>query len=323
MKVATDDDYIPFVGLTPTGDNDSQLSASQARVTYKPPPPSIFGSSEPEIRLRVEEDTTEDISARKHEATSETVEPTPAPLAVKYAHRNVRNKRSEVFDLLLKKKAATAKDKTKRTEKTEKYEKTENTENTEKAERPKYNEVKAAAETEDADEPLIQQRAGKWTLPSLDLDLEGPITKVQYQVLTLPTKDMAAWKIQKAALQKKFGVEGWNPIKKLSPDAMDGIRALHAQDKEQFSTENLADLFEMSPEAIRRILRSKWKPSEQEQENRQERWNKRGEEIFSSMIDRGIIKTKSMKKKERKQRTARANWESVTDKGINISDKMF
>ncbi|KAI5804871.1 hypothetical protein BZA77DRAFT_237653, partial [Pyronema omphalodes] len=96
------------------------------------------------------------------------------------------------------------------------------------------------------------------------------------------------WKIQKAALQKKFGVEGWNPIKKLSPDAMDGIRALHAQDKEQFSTENLADIFEISPEAIRRILRSKWKPSEQEQESRQERWAKRGEEIFSSQIARGL-----------------------------------
>ncbi|KAI5804872.1 hypothetical protein BZA77DRAFT_369314, partial [Pyronema omphalodes] len=148
MQVATDDDYIPFVGLPPMADNNSQLSASQERVTHKPPPPSIFGSSEPEIRLRVEEDATEDFSARKHEetreATPEIVDHKPAPLAVKYAHRNVRNKRSEVFDLLLKKKAAAAKDKTKVIEKTGKYEKIENSE---KVQNSKHNEVKAAAST--------------------------------------------------------------------------------------------------------------------------------------------------------------------------------
>jgi len=42
---------------------------------------------------------------------------------------------------------------------------------------------------------------------------------------------------------------------------MDGLRVLHMHDPETFSTPLLAERFRISPEAVRRILRSKWEPT--------------------------------------------------------------
>ena len=81
------------------------------------------------------------------------------------------------------------------------------------------------------------------------------------------------WQIQKDGLTKKFKGVAWAPRKKLSPDALDGVRALHAADPVKHSTASLAKQFEISPDAIRRILKSKWRASETEQEDRQQRWN--------------------------------------------------
>jgi hypothetical protein len=61
-------------------------------------------------------------------------------------------------------------------------------------------------------------------------------------------------------MRKNFP-EGWKPPHKISREAMQGLRALHAHDPETFTTPILADKFKISPEAVRRILRSKWKPS--------------------------------------------------------------
>ncbi|GAP83759.1 putative mitochondrion organization and biogenesis protein [Rosellinia necatrix] len=94
------------------------------------------------------------------------------------------------------------------------------------------------------------------------------------------------WQIQKDALLEKFP-EGWNPRKKLSPDALDGIRALHSQFPEHYTTEVLAKNFEVSPEAIRRILRSKWTPTAEEEMNRQQRWFNRGKAIWARMAELG------------------------------------
>ncbi|RYP82729.1 hypothetical protein DL769_001538 [Monosporascus sp. CRB-8-3] len=94
------------------------------------------------------------------------------------------------------------------------------------------------------------------------------------------------WQMQKEALKQKFP-EGWRPRKRLSPDAVDGIRALHAQFPEEYPTEVLARRFEVSPEAIRRILRSRWRPSPEEDEERQQRWFNRGKQIWSQMAALG------------------------------------
>lgn len=100
--------------------------------------------------------------------------------------------------------------------------------------------------------------------------------------------DRDAWKVQKEALNEKFGNVGWVPRKKLSPDALDGIRSLHTKNPQKYSTETLADQFKISPEAIRRILKSKWKPTEEEQEDRRRRWDRRGEAIWSQMVELGV-----------------------------------
>lgn len=100
-------------------------------------------------------------------------------------------------------------------------------------------------------------------------------------------KKPEAWEIQKDALGKKFP-NGWNPAKRLSPDALDGIRHLHATAPDRFTTAVLADEFKVSPEAIRRILRSKWRPSEGEIEKRRVRWENRHERIWSQMAELGL-----------------------------------
>ncbi|KAI9840196.1 MAG: Required for respiratory growth protein 9 mitochondrial [Thelocarpon superellum] len=98
----------------------------------------------------------------------------------------------------------------------------------------------------------------------------------------------AEWQIQKAALQQKLGPSGWAPRKRLSPDALSGIRALHAQYPDEYPTPVLAARFGVSAEAIRRILKSRWRPSDDEETARRERWSKRGEKIWSNMVELGV-----------------------------------
>jgi hypothetical protein len=97
-----------------------------------------------------------------------------------------------------------------------------------------------------------------------------------------------SWQIQKAALKEKLNGEAWNPRKKLSPDTMEGIRHLHSTQPERFTTPVLSEHFKVSPEAIRRILKSKWQPSDEEHEERMQRWDKRGERIWSNLVEMGV-----------------------------------
>lgn len=99
-------------------------------------------------------------------------------------------------------------------------------------------------------------------------------------------KDAEHWKIQKAALREKFP-EGWNPKKKLSPDALEGIRALNRQFPQVYTTAALAGHFQVSPEAIRRILKSRWQAKPEEEEDRQERWFQRGKQVWTRWAELG------------------------------------
>lgn len=103
-----------------------------------------------------------------------------------------------------------------------------------------------------------------------------------------PATKREAWQIQKDALATKFGSAGWSPRKRLSPDALEGIRALHKQFPEKYSTPVLADQFEVSAESIRRILKSKWRPSNDEATRRRQRWDNRGERIWNQMVALGV-----------------------------------
>lgn len=100
-------------------------------------------------------------------------------------------------------------------------------------------------------------------------------------------KNKPLWALQKEALKKKFP-EGWAPRKRLSPDALNGIRALHKQFPDMFTTAVLAQKFEVSPEAIRRILRANWDPTTEEEEDRQRRWANRGAAIWGRYAELGM-----------------------------------
>ncbi|KAJ7652162.1 hypothetical protein DFH06DRAFT_954059, partial [Mycena polygramma] len=69
-----------------------------------------------------------------------------------------------------------------------------------------------------------------------------------------------SWQAHRAALRHTFP-DGWNPPRKLSREAMDGLRQLHRVDPERFTTPVLTERFRVSPEAMRRILKSRWAPS--------------------------------------------------------------
>ncbi|KAF1826325.1 uncharacterized protein K489DRAFT_298638, partial [Dissoconium aciculare CBS 342.82] len=96
------------------------------------------------------------------------------------------------------------------------------------------------------------------------------------------------WQVQKAALQEKFGQVNWEPRKRLSPDSLNGIRTLHASDPGTYTTAVLANHFQVSPEAIRRILKSKWRPNEDEARDRLERWERRGARKWADMAAVGL-----------------------------------
>lgn len=125
------------------------------------------------------------------------------------------------------------------------------------------------------------------TRPSPDRRLEKE-QQVDEPGSLQPTKTADYWKSQKAALKEKFP-EGWRPRKRLSPDALAGIRALNAQFPDVYTTQALADKFEVSPEAIRRILKSKWSPkTADEEQDRQERWFRRGVQVWEQKAALGI-----------------------------------
>ncbi|KAL2143456.1 hypothetical protein VTI28DRAFT_10443 [Corynascus sepedonium] len=131
--------------------------------------------------------------------------------------------------------------------------------NIEYHDKPAAGSLKKASNPQSKQEPSSHQESSDWARPN---------------------REKEPWRIQKEALKKKFP-GGWNPRKKLSPDALVGIRMLHQQFPDEYTTEVLASKFEVSPEAIRRILKSKWTPDPETEAERQERWFKRGKRVWT------------------------------------------
>lgn len=118
---------------------------------------------------------------------------------------------------------------------------------------------------------------------------EQNLGKKQLPDMSQPRPRLDKWAEQKNALREKFS-EGWNPRKKLSPDAMEGVRGLHEQDPVKYSTPVLAEQFRVSPEAIRRILKSKWssRAGSEKMDERRERWAKRHDRIWDAQAELGL-----------------------------------
>jgi hypothetical protein len=113
----------------------------------------------------------------------------------------------------------------------------------------------------------------------------------------------------KLTIKKRFP-EGWSPPKKLSRDAMDGLRELHRFDPQTFTTPLLASKFRISPEAVARVLKSKWQPTreqrirlvQRERRTREERirWN-RLEEIKKQVMVRLAMEKESQRPSREKE----------------------
>lgn len=132
----------------------------------------------------------------------------------------------------------------------------------------------------------IQPKDREQTHTTRHIDLQPRDREAEREPDNRPRKKREAWQVQKEALREKFP-EGWAPRKRLSPDALEGIKALHAQFPKEYTTPVLAAKFEVSPEVIRRILRAKWVPSSEEEDRRQDRWFTRGKNIWSQMAELG------------------------------------
>lgn len=112
--------------------------------------------------------------------------------------------------------------------------------------------------------------------PSPDLsEDEPPPPPPKTHPTAAPTPEQ--WRRHRETIKEAFP-SGWSPTRKVSRDAMDGLRSLHAFDKDTFSCAVLADKFKISPEAVRRILRSKWEPSREKRARIVERERRSKEE---------------------------------------------
>lgn len=130
---------------------------------------------------------------------------------------------------------------------------------------------------------------------------------------------MPEWKRQKYALREKFKGKNWSPQKKLSREEMNSVKILK-KELPDMTTAEIAVHFKISPEAVRRILRSKWEPTSEEEDNLFDRWKRRGEKIKGLYLEKemndatskvflktGDKYTKVKFKKKKKSSTASAN----------------
>jgi hypothetical protein len=132
--------------------------------------------------------------------------------------------------------------------------------------------------------------------------------------------------LHRKSIQKDFPV-GWSPPRKLSHEAMDGLRQLHRFDPETFSTPVLAEKFRISPEAVRRILKSKWDPTREQRVKfaERERQERGAFNRTSRMEER--MRALELERKRREQSGTEPHAQGTSRKkdrvrGINAKDKL-
>lgn len=118
-----------------------------------------------------------------------------------------------------------------------------------------------------------------------------PLSSEEYKKILAKAEDnrtlnLPQW--QKRDISHKHRYGDWNPTKKLSRQQMADIRSLK-EDHPLLKTVQLASHFNVSPEAVRRILRSKWIPNDAEEDRLSERATKRKAEAVDtrqSLVER-------------------------------------
>lgn len=99
------------------------------------------------------------------------------------------------------------------------------------------------------------------------------VFKLRLEQAERAAKDrMKMWEKRDESLRKRYGL--WNPTHKISRQQMVDIRELKKA-APHLKTVQIADHFNVNPESIRRILKSKWTPNDKELASIQERTEKR------------------------------------------------
>lgn len=128
-----------------------------------------------------------------------------------------------------------------------------------------------------AGRPPLWAVAGAFVVPSRNYSDEPKkseeafIKRVQQREIELQ-KNIPEWKKREHSLNKRYA--SWNPTRKLSRQQIQDLRNLKDQ-APHLKTVDLANYFEVSPEAVRRILRSKWVPSDEDMADLLERAERR------------------------------------------------
>ncbi|CAB4413719.1 unnamed protein product [Rhizophagus irregularis] len=73
-------------------------------------------------------------------------------------------------------------------------------------------------------------------------------------------ENLPGWLRHRFAMKERIGFKYWKPHKKVNREVMDKIRWLHNQLPEEYNAEKLSKHFKISPESIRRIIKSKFIP---------------------------------------------------------------
>ncbi|KAJ1665030.1 Required for respiratory growth protein 9 mitochondrial [Coemansia sp. RSA 1813] len=94
------------------------------------------------------------------------------------------------------------------------------------------------------------------------------------------------WQRRKIELRLKLKGEGWSPEKKLATSSMEKIRLLNAEFPEVWTMQRLSKQFKVSQEAIRRILKSKFQPSETQTLERETKRKAQIKEYKNSQLKR-------------------------------------
>ncbi|KAJ1820775.1 hypothetical protein LPJ60_003010 [Coemansia sp. RSA 2675] len=80
---------------------------------------------------------------------------------------------------------------------------------------------------------------------------------------------LAVWQRRKIELKLKLGSDKWEPEKKIATSSMEKIRLLNSEFPDVWTMQRLSEQFKVSQETVRRILKSKFRPSEQRTEKRE------------------------------------------------------
>ncbi|KAK6504834.1 Required for respiratory growth protein 9 mitochondrial [Arthrobotrys musiformis] len=140
-------------------------------------------------------------------------------------------------------------------------------------------------------------------------------------------KDTPQWKIHQDAVRSKLKSERWNPFSRLSPAAVATLKQLKAENP-GMTVEEYAPIFKISPDALRRILKSKWTPKPEEEADRNDRWRRRGKNVWQEWEEKGLVQKKRVKAEEVEELGEKREREKrekgfVVSRGLNLKNRIL